>query len=215
MTAAHYFGQIIAQPMKHLCAFIGLFLLSPVAWGQGGNPAASMIVAKTIRHPDGTRSESVRDPITRQVTETTYGANEVVVSRRMYLLNERGQATQGSIYDGSGNLVARSVSYFDEFGRAKEDRLLNVRGEVFRQTIYEYGPDGKQLKPRVVNFNVQTPTVKPATVDFTQVTPPPEGAGTAQPTNGAAGAPATTTPTPPAEEAPKKSFFKRLFEGKK
>jgi hypothetical protein len=196
--------------MKHLCAFVGLFLLVSVAWGQSSNPAASMIVAKTIRHPDGTRSESVRDPVTRQVTETTYDASDVVVSRRMYLLNERGQATQGSIYDGSGNLVARSVSYFDEFGRAKEDRLLNTRGEVFQQTVYEYGADGKQKKPRVVNFNVQTPTMKPAMVDFTQSTAPPD-AGAAQPTTGTPAA----TPTPPAEEKPKKNFFKRLFEGKK
>ena len=194
--------------MKHLSAFFGVLLLASAACGQGVNPATNIISARTLYHPDGTRTESVRDPITRKMTETTYDTRNVVISRRKYLLNDRGQVTQGSIYDGSGNLVARSQSYFDEFGRAKEDRLMNTQGQVFQQTIHEYGPDGKAKKPKVVNFNVQTPTMKPAMVDFTQTSAPPD-AGTS-PTQ----APAPPAPTP-AEEPPKKSFFKQLFGGKK
>lgn len=49
---------------------ISLHFLSFVAGicrcGQGVNPATNIISARTLYHPDGTRTESVRDPITRE-----------------------------------------------------------------------------------------------------------------------------------------------------
>ena len=192
--------------MKHLSAFLGVFLLAAVV--QGNNPAASMIKARSIYHPDGTRTESVNNPDTRELTETTYDARGVVVSRHLYLLNEKGQVSQGNIYDGAGNLVARAQSYFDEFGRLKESRLFNLQGECFQQSVHEYTADGKAKKPKVINYNVRTPTMRPAVVDFTGATPPP---GAAAPTAGTQ-VPATS---PPADEKPKKSFLGRLFGGKK
>lgn len=191
--------------MKHLSAFLGVFLL--VAAVQGNNPAASMIKARSIYHPDGTRTESVNNPDTHELTETTYDARGVVVSRHLYLLNERGQVTQGTIYDGAGNLVARAQSYFDEFGRLKESRLFNLQGECFQQSVHEYGADGKSKKPKVINYNVRTPTMKPAVVDFTGATPPP-GVATPPP-----GSPAPAA-APPADDKPKKSFLRRLFDKK-
>ena len=194
--------------MNHLSAFLGVFLLATAAWGQGANPTASMISARTVYHADGTRTESVKNPETKELSETVYDTRGIVISRRLYLLNERGQVAQGNIYDGAGNLVARSQSFFDEFGRPKEDRLVNLQGEVFQQTIHEYGADGKARKPKVVNFNVKSPTMKPAVIDFTGTAPPPAG-----PSAAPAGSPPAAT-TPPAEEKPKKSFFKRLFDKK-
>ena len=188
--------------MKHLSAFLGVFLLATVVRGQGANPAADMINARALYHKDGMRTESVRNPETRELSETVYDPRGVVISRRLYLLNERGQVAQGNIYDGAGNLIARAQSFFDEFGRAKEDRLLNLQGEVFQQTIHEYGADGKARKPKVVNFNTKTPAMKPALIDLTGSTPPP---GTATP----------NTAPPAQDDTPKKSFFRRLFDGKK
>ncbi len=191
--------------MKHLSAFLGVFLFVTAA--QGASPSPFMIRARTIYHPDGTRTESVRNPDTHELTESTYDARSVIVSRHLYLLNEKGQVTQGSIYDGAGNLVARAQSYFDDFGRVKESRLFNLQGECFQQTLHEYAPDGKAKKPKTMNYNVRTPTMKPALIDFTGAAPPP-GAPTPPPTGAGRAAPA------PTDEKPKKSFFRRLFDKK-
>jgi hypothetical protein len=194
--------------MKHLSAFLGVFLLVTAAQAQGTGHAANMIHARGIYHPDGSRTESVKDPETKVLTETTYDARGVVIAKHIYQLNDQGQVMQGNIYDGRENLVARSQSYFDEFGRVKESRLMNLQGEVFQQTIYEYGADGKAKKPKVVNFNVRAPTMRPAVVDFTGTTPPPDGGKpVGLPSQG-------TATTPPAEEKSKKSFFGRLFQKK-
>ena len=193
--------------MKHLSAFLGVFLLATAAL-HGNNPASTMIKARSIYHPDGTRTESVNNPDTRELTETTYDARGVVVSRHLYLLNEKGQVSQGNIYDGAGNLVARAQSYFDEFGRLKESRLFNLQGECFQQSVHEYGPNGKAKKPKVINYNVRTPTMRPAVVDFTGTTPPP---GAATPSPGTQAPPATPSPV---DDKPKKSFLRRVFDKK-
>ena len=196
--------------MKHLSAFLGVFLLVTAPSATGAN-RADMIHARGIYHPDGTRTESVKDPETKVLTETTFNPNNVVVSRHVYLLNENGQVVQGNIYDGAGNLVARSQSTFDEFARVKESHMMNLQGEVFQQTFYEYGADGKAKKPKVVNYNVKAPTMRPAVVDFTGTTRPPDESQ--QPTGGRVPA-GSAVPPPPTEDKPKKSFFGRLF-GKK
>jgi len=195
--------------MKHFSAFLGVYLLAAAVLGQGANPAVSKINARTVYHQDGTRTESVKNPETREFSESVYDARGVVISRRLYLLNERGQVVQGNIYDGAGNLVARSQSFFDEFGRPKEDRLVNLQGEVFQQTIHEYGADGKAKKPKVVNFNVNTPNMKPAVIDFTGAPPPTGGMGV--PPSGVQ--PSSPVPSP-TDDKSKKSFLRRLFDKK-
>lgn len=210
--------QIIVCTMKHLSAFLGVYLLATAAGGQAPNPVSTMINARTVYHADGTRTESVKDPVTRELTEITYNANNVVVMRKIYLLNERGQVSQGNLYDGAGNLQARSQVFFDEFNRVKEERLVNLQGEVFQRTIHEYRPDGKPKPPKVINYNVKAPTMKPATIDFTKMTPPPnlQVPQSAQPGSGASAAatPSAGTPVPGDDGQPKKSFWKRLFPGK-
>lgn len=212
--------MIIVCSMKHLSAFLGVYWLATAVPGQAPNLAAGMISARTVYHADGTRTESVKDPVTREMTEVTYNANNVVVLRKIYLLNERGQVSQGNLYDGAGNLQARSQVFFDEFGRVKEERLVNLQGEVFQRTLHEYRPDGKPKPPKVINYNVKAPTMKPATIDFTKIAPPPQSpvASSGQPAaaypSGSAASPPTGTPAQPDDGQPKKSFWKRLFPGK-
>lgn len=196
--------------MKHRSAYLVVFLLASAATMQvhALSQAAGGIHARGIYHPDGSRTESVKDPQTRVLTETTYNSGGTVVSRHVYQLNEQGQVMQGNIYDGRDTLVAREQSWFDEFGRLKESRLMNLQGETFQQTLYEYGANEKPKKPKVINYNVRTPMMRPAVVDYTGVTQPPPAAG---------GQPQTVTsgpPMPAADDKPKRGFFGRLF-GKK
>lgn len=181
--------------------------------------APQRIIGRTIYHPDQSRTESVSDPTTREMTETTYNASNVMTVKKVFLLNEKGEPLQGNVYDGRGNLVARCQCVYDDLGRRKEDRLMNVNGEVFQQVIHEYGADGKAKTPKVINLNATAaPSIRPQSIDFTQQ------AGTAdagsrfaplKPGETAPAQPAAAPVTAPAEELkPKANFFKRLFKGK-
>jgi len=193
--------------MKSCSAIFVLLWLAPAAVSaQPAAPPSSPIVAKSTYLPDNSHSETILDKSTNELTEATYSAAGALISKKHYLLNERGLPTQGHIYDGRGNLVARSQVYFDEYGRAKEMRSFNLQGQCYQQIIYEYGSDGKPKQPKVVNVDPRAaPSIKPGVIDFTQNTAPPglamqqQGAQSAQP-----------APEPPK----KKGFFSRLF-GKK
>lgn len=210
--------------MKNCIPLFALLFL-PCMAALGANPTTNTVVGRTIYHTDNSRTESVRDPNVRELTEITYNPNNVMTVKKVFLLNEKGEPMQGNVYDGRGNLVARCQSLYDDFGRRTEDRLMNLNGEVFQQVIHEYTPDGKAKKPKVVNLNVATPSIKPASIDFTQgggtplVTQPGTDrfAPTPLPATGSGALPPIYAPgtgpaaAQPAEEKPKASFFKRLF----
>ncbi|MDZ4287891.1 MAG: hypothetical protein U0984_08025 [Prosthecobacter sp.] len=216
--------------MKNCFAIFGLLSL-PLMTVLGANPTVNTVVGRTIYHADNSRTESVRDPNIRELTEITYNPNNVVTVKKVFLLNEKGEPTQGNIYDGRGALVARCQSLYDDFGRRKEDRLMNLNGEVFQQVIHEYTADGKAKTPKVVNLNVAAPSIKPASIDFTKsaAAPQPTMPSTDRfaPVQLPAGATAGGLPpiyapgtgpagaTPPTPEKPKASFFKRLFSKEK
>lgn len=206
--------------MKICCALSGILFLS-LAGGllSAPPPALQPVVGRTIYHSDDSRTESVRDPNTRELTEMTYSAGGALTTKKVFLLNEKGEPIQGNVYDGRGTLVARCQSFYDEFGRRKEDHLTNLRGEVFQKVLHEYGKDGKALPPKVVNLNAQSPMMKPAAVDFTQqgVTPPADGnssrfAPVTLPNGAQAGQAGAASSQPKAEEKPKANFFKKLFK---
>ena len=205
--------------MKYRAAFFVLCWLALEASVLAQAP--QRIIGRTIYHPDESRTESVSDPTTREMTETTYNASNVMTVKKVFLLNEKSEPLQGNVYDGRGNLVARCQCIYDDLGRRKEDRLMNVNGEVFQQVIHEYGSDGKAKTPKVINLNATAaPSIRPQSIDFTQSggaadagsrfapLKPGEGSTTPIPAG-------TTAPTAPAEEMkPKTNFFKRLFKGK-
>jgi hypothetical protein len=201
--------------MKNFLVFLGALSIVTAASGQAGKSATQRVHGRTFYHQDGTRTESVKDPYTRTLTELTYSGAGVLTTRAIYQLNENGQATQGLIYDGRDNLQARAQTDFDQFNRPRESRMINLQGEVFQQTIYEYAADGSPKKPKVINHQVNAPMMKPAMIDFTKTTQPvTSGAGTSglPPIYAPGTSPAGGTAAPQTEEpAPKKSFLKRLF----
>jgi hypothetical protein len=137
--------------------------------GQSGK--MSVVHGKKTLYPDGTKTESIMDLFKHQITETTYDTQDVVVARKVYLLNDNGLATQGVISDGSGRPIANVKFFYDEIGRLIEQRLINMQGEVFRRLIQSYDADGKPLKPKAYNYNVKTPTMHASATDYTQQRP--------------------------------------------
>ena len=200
-------------------SIFAIFWLLLAATALAANPSMQAVVGRTVYHPDNSRSETVRDMNVREMTETTYNPANAVVSKKVFLLNEKGEPVQGNIYDGRGNLVARAQCFYDEFGRRREDQLTNLGGVVFQRIVHEYDKNGKALTPKVVNLS-QSPTLRPEAIDFTRTAAPavpvsPEaGAANSRfaPTPAAPTSGPTAAPSP--EEPAKGSFFKRLFKKK-
>ncbi len=211
--------------MKTCAAFLVLSWLLFVA-SATANPNGQRVVGRTIYHKDKSRTESVNNPETREMTELTYSADNVLTVKKVFLMNDKGEPLQGNVYDGRGNLVARVQCLFDELGRRKEDRLMNLNGETFQQVLHEYGADGKALKPKVINLNTASaPSLKPAAIDFTQqtmpagapapvATPPDRFAPVPVPSGEGTSGLGVAPVKPATEEKPKTNFFKRLFQKK-
>jgi len=186
--------------------------------------AQQRVIGRTIYHKDKSRTEFVTNPETREMTELTYTSDNAMTVRKVFLMNEKGEPLQGNVYDGRGTLVALVKCVYDELGRRKEDRLMNLQGETFQLVMHEYGSDGKALTPKVVNLNVKNmPSIKPAAIDFTQQTMPAEAVPAGTPTDRFApqvvptvqGSPTGIETAPvkaPEPEKPKTNFFKRLFK---
>jgi hypothetical protein len=137
--------------------------------------------ARTVLHPDGTKTDSTKDPIKLQQTEKTYDSRGVVIAEKVFILNQNGDPTQGIIYDGAGNLVARVNFYFDDLGRVVEERCLNAKGEIFRRVIRQYDKSGRALPPQAFDYKVNAPHMSAATIDFTNMPAlPPKGSGQEQ-----------------------------------
>lgn len=215
--------------MTSLASLIFAFtlLVAPVLVAQGTAP---QIKARTAYHTDGTYTESIQDPFTREQRETTYNAQKVKIAERVYLLNERGVPVQGNVYDGRGQLKARVQVLFDSFGRTSEQRMMNLNGEVYQRIVFEYDAKGKALPPKSINYNVAAPDMKPATIDLTgqgqlpnaldrsQGAPVTQGNVPTLPGSGSKLPPAGIGPNgpmpdtaSPQPEEKKKSFFGRLF----
>lgn len=204
---------------RFLCStFFGVCWLmnAPSATAQTGS-SVSVVEGRTLYHEDNSRTESVKDLNTRELTEMTYDASGQLTTRKVFLLNAKGQTTQGNIYDGQGNLVARCRVYFDDFGRIQEERMSNLKGGVFQRIIHQYSADGKKLPPQVVNLDAEKPSMRSQVIDFTKLAPQSGGAFANEPVPVPQPAQFTAQPTQPSAEAEpekKPSFFKRLF-GKK
>jgi hypothetical protein len=210
--------------MKNRAAILGL---SWLLLADAFSPAHATLrtVARTVYHPDKSRTESTTNPETRELTEVTYSAENAVIMKKVFMLNEKGEPLQGNVYDGRGGLVARCQCIYDELGRRKEDRMINIKGEVFQQVLHEYDATGKAQKPKIINLAGGAPTLKPAPIDFTQSgQAAPANAAPAQgssrfdpvplPTGEAtsSGLKEVAPVAPPTAQQPKTNFFKRLFQ---
>lgn len=125
------------------------------------------IEARALLHQDGTRTDSIKDLNKHEITETMFSANNVVIAKKKFLLNAKGDPTQGVIYDGADNLIARVQFFFDDLGRVAEERCMNTQGEIFRRVIHRYDANGKALSTDAHNYAVKSSNMRPATIDFT------------------------------------------------
>ncbi len=120
----------------------------------------------------------MKDFTGRQLTETTFDSRNVAIARKTFLLERERRSLAGLDPRWSGNLIARVEFYFDSLGRLIEERCVNTRSEVFRRVIRQYDPSGKSFRLGL-DYVVNAPNMKAATLNFTTVVPGPEPASTA------------------------------------
>jgi hypothetical protein len=156
-----------------------MLLLGARAGAQQIN--TTTVSARAILHTDGTRTESVKDVIKREMKDTTYDARGVVIATKIFLLNDNGEPVQGVIRDGADNLIARVQFFFDDLGRVIEERCVNTQNEIFRRVIHQYDPNGRPLPVKSFDYEVNAPSMRAGKINFTNIVPPPDGNGTAAP----------------------------------
>ncbi len=137
-----------------------------IASGQA--PGSTMVAATTMLHKNGTRTDSVKDRYKHEANETTFDGRGVVIEKKKFLLNEKGDPTQGTIYDGADNVIAHAQFIFDDLGRVAEERCINQQNEIYQRIIRQYDSGGKQIQSQVVNYPEKAPNMKPAKLNFTQ-----------------------------------------------
>ena len=103
-----------------------------------------------------------------------------MIAKKKFLLGDNGDPTQGTIYDGADNVIARVHFEFDDLGRVIEERCTNNQNEIFQRVIRRYDASGKPLQPQVFNYPVKAPNMRPSKVDFTQ-SPDPRASGSGAP----------------------------------
>ena len=220
-------------------AFTALLFTLALSASADSGPA---VRARTVYHANGTHTESIQDPNLHEQREFTYDQRNVLVSKKVYLLNDKGQTIQGNIYDGRDVLKARASFLFDDFGRMIEQRMSNLQGEVYQSILFTYDANGKPLPPKSRTYSSHGPDMKSAVIDFTTSgnapapmdrRPEPSSQGNAPQGNvpqgnapqgnvprlgdpnakpAAGQAPAPTAPKAGEDPAKKPSFLQRLFK---
>ena len=154
--------------MKRLWMLIvSLAVVGAASSGMAQRVGNLAVDARAVIHNDNTRTDVIKDPLKHQMTETTYDSRRVVISQKRYLLNDNGDPTQGQIFDGAGNLIARVQFSFDDLQRLSEERCVNLQGEVFRRVLHQYDPSGTPLPLKAMDYKTNAPNMRAATVDFT------------------------------------------------
>lgn len=176
MTGLFSLPPAFALALSWLCC--ALWLAAP-ARAHAQRITGLSVNSRTVLHPDGTKTESIKDPIKLQQTERTKDARGVVIAEKIFVLNQNGDPTQGAIYDGQGNLIARVIFYFDDLGRVVEERCLNTKNEIFRRVIRQYDKGGRPLAPQAFDYKVNAPHMTASKIDFTNMPMlPPKQDGT-------------------------------------
>ncbi|MDB6139747.1 MAG: hypothetical protein JWO94_2819 [Verrucomicrobiaceae bacterium] len=153
----------IAMKMSAFTAF----LLLALSWAAGADNNPYSVKARTVYHANGTHTESTQDPATHEQREFTYDQRNVLISKKVYLLNDKGQTIQGNVYDARDVLKARASFLFDDFGRMIEQRMSNLQGEVYQSISFTYDAKGVPLPPKSRTYSTNGPDMKAAVIDFT------------------------------------------------
>lgn len=149
--------------VKPRLALSGLMALVVLGWSQadaqvpsapGKAPMPSGPFVRMVRHNDGSRTVTAKDPSKAEQEVLTYDPQGDMKLRRLYQLDRYGKPVTFIIQDGTGKPVIRGEFTYDVRDRMNEERLYAIPGnQMIRKLVQDYDPStGKKLNPRIQNF---------------------------------------------------------------
>jgi hypothetical protein len=125
---------------KSLAAFsIAAIVLARTACAQEAGP----IRVSTIVHGDGSRTVTKVDPSTHTTEASTYGTNNKLQSRIVYLIDDFGNWLESTAFAANGTPLYRSVYKRDQANRLSEILEYSLDDKLLRRTLYHYDAGGR------------------------------------------------------------------------
>lgn len=84
-----------------------------------------------------------------KTASVTYEAKDKVSSKATYKIDDKGRVAESSNYDNNGTLTYRTVNFYDEGGRLKEQRSEETEGATTK--AFKYDTDGRLIETSRVN----------------------------------------------------------------
>jgi len=122
-------------------------------------PAASGPFVRMVRHNDGSRTVTAKDPSKAEQEVLTYDPQGDLKLRRLYQLDRYGKPVTFVINEASGRPVLRGEFTYDVRDRMSEERLYSLPGnQMIRRLVQDYDPGtGKKLPARIQNYGTLPP----------------------------------------------------------
>jgi len=120
-----------------LCSLLLLFCLAGSLCAQEGG-----IKATTTLHPDGTRTDLIKDFATATAESKTFDAAGKVIQSMTFKINEKGDFLEGTAFNSKGVAVFKYTYVRDDSGLLTEERNMDAKGNLLRRLVYHYNTTG-------------------------------------------------------------------------
>lgn len=121
-----------------------LFLLFPaLAPAQDDSSTDNAIRATTVLHDDGTKTVTVTDPDKKTSEASTYTANDKLIEKIVYTLNDQNQPVTGIVYTKTGVPAFKASYKHDALNRVTEEDDYTMDGQLIRRFTYDFTADGR------------------------------------------------------------------------
>ncbi len=105
-----------------------------------------------VKHADGSSTKSVLDAEKNRIVEDKFDANQVLVRRKIFQMDDKGRVRNGVVMDAKGDAIGSLKYGYKEDGTINEERLYNTKGELVQRKF----PPGTLVG---VAANVNSPVV--------------------------------------------------------
>ena len=100
------------------------------------------IKSTTTLHPDGTRTDMIKDLSTATAQSKTYDAAGKVLQSMTFKLDEQGEPLEGTAFNTKGVAIFKYSYKRDASGRLEEELNMDARGNLLRRLVYRYTTSG-------------------------------------------------------------------------
>jgi hypothetical protein len=144
--------------VKTLAVLLALSALAvPALLGQD----AYGTIRVTVKHiPGGGQMTTKTDPEKHITEEVTSDANNKVLKKTTYLLDEGNLPTEAIFCDGQGNILYKTAYQRDTWGHVTEARFLAADDTYLGKRVFVYGANGQATQ--VTDYDASGQPVIPA-----------------------------------------------------